>query len=477
LNREVAWFGIVDNEHTCVKESSPAAARLPLKTRFAKAASWVLLGQVLENVLRLGGNLILARLMVPDVFGIMAVASVVHVIVALLADIGVRQAVIQSPNGGKQSLLNTAWTLQILRGFLIWAICLVLSLALHIADAWSIFPTGTVYADPVLPSVIAAVSFSAVLTGFQSMKSASANRAIDLKRLTMIGIAAQIASLCVAIGFGWLTGSLWSFVASGLASAMLSTLLSHVWLRGPADRLAWDRDALHELLRFGRWVFVSSFFYVLAMNGDRVMLGAWATPALLGYYSIAFTLTNVIDSTATRLFTAVSMPALSEIARTAPHRVPNLFFRMRSLTDVVYVGLAGFFFATGAWIIGFLYDSRYAPAGPLLQFLSFSLLFSRYNLVTSVYLALGRPEYQSYVNVVRAVSLFVLVPISYHLFGFEGAIVGIACHTVPTLPLIFWLNSRHRLNNILFEFAVLLMWPVGWAVGHAFISIARNISW
>ncbi|SDJ63712.1 MULTISPECIES: oligosaccharide flippase family protein [Bradyrhizobium] len=456
-----------------MKYSSPHNPRASLKRRFAKAASWVLIGQFTGNLFRLGGNLILARLMAPDAFGIMAVAGVIHVIVALLADIGLRQAVIQSPNGERHSFLDTAWTLQILRGLLIWAACIIASLGLRVAEAWTLFSPNSVYANSILPAMVFAVSFSAVINGFQSMKGVSANRAIDLKHITIIEMIAQISSLCLAIGLSWLTGSVWSFVASGLFSSLTSTTLSHAWLKGRRDRIAWDREALSEFARFGRWVFVSSLFYVLATNGDRLLLGAWATPAMLGYYSIAFALTNVFDSVAARLFGSVSMPALSEIARSEPQRLPRLFWRMRAPFDVVFIALAGFLFAAGPSIVAFLYDARYSSAGSVLSLLSLGLLFSRYNIVIYVYLALGFPKYQSIVNAVRAASLFLLVPMLYSFFGFNGAVLGVACHPLLTLPLIFWFNSKHGLNNLFLEVSVLAAWPIGWGFGYCLTNLLQ----
>src|SRR5262249_50326498 len=150
--------------------------------------------------------------------------------------------------------------------------------------------SGSVYADPVLPAVIAAVSFSAIILGFQSMKPIILNRHLDLKRVTLIELAAQIGGLLVAALLGWVTHSIWSFVAGGLVASALITLFSHVSLRGPLDRFEWDRAALRQLVHFGKWVFLSSAFGVLAMNGDRLLLGAWVDPTILGYYSIAFSI-------------------------------------------------------------------------------------------------------------------------------------------------------------------------------------------
>jgi O-antigen/teichoic acid export membrane protein len=121
-----------------------------------RTGGWILIGYALALILRLLGNLIMTRIFVPDVFGIMAIATVVQVIISLLSDIGLFQAIIQSPNGEKPSLLNTAWTVQALRGCLIWAACIAVAVGLLAANTWGWLPPSSVYANPVLPAVILA---------------------------------------------------------------------------------------------------------------------------------------------------------------------------------------------------------------------------------------------------------------------------------------------------------------------------------
>jgi len=442
-----------------------------LKSRVFRAGGWIVFGQIAAQVLRLGGNLIMTRLLTPDVFGIMAIASIVHVIISLLADIGLRQAVIQSPNGEKRSFLDTAWTLQVIQGWWIWGVCGIAAFGLQVAGTSGWVATDSVYASPVLPAVFAVSSFSAVLRGFQSMKVCVVNRKLDLKRLTQLELLGSILSVILSALFALATHSIWSFVAGGLIAQAIGTLLSYLWFPGPADRFKWDQDALHELMHFGKWIFISSALGVVASNGDRLLLAGWLDPAMLGNYSIALNLVMTFDGAATRLFSDVLMPAMSEVTRQSPERLPALYFRLRWLSDAAFVGMAGFIFAAGEGIVRLLFDIRYAAAGPMLQVLSFILIFSRYGLTQNAYLSLGRPSYITALNLVKLGSLFILLPGLYYLFGVQGAIFGIVFHRLPPLILMFWYNQRHGLNSVLLELTALCIWPLGWLSGTAFVTI------
>jgi hypothetical protein len=107
--------------------------------------------------------------------------------------------------------------------------------------------------------------------------------------------------------------------------------------------------------------------------------------------------------------------------------------------------------------------------------LSFGLLFSRYRLAQKAYVALGHPNHEAITNVVKVVSLFVLVPTLFYAFGIYGAILGIAFHMMPVVPWVFWFNRRHRLNSIRLELTVLGVWPLGWLLGCALVALTRAV--
>jgi O-antigen/teichoic acid export membrane protein len=436
-----------------------------LRARVFRAGSWSLFGHFLTLVLRLGGTLILTRLFTPQLFGILAVSAAVQVAVGLLTDIGLRPAIIQSRNGHDRAFLDTAWTLQIVRGGLIWGVGLIVALCLYMIGRFGLLDGGSLYSDPLLPPIVAATSFTAVILGFQSTKSITAGRDLALGRLIAIELLNSAFNLVAIVLMGWITGSIWSFVIGAWLSGILSVCLSHFWLPGRNNSFAWRPEALKEIGRFGRWVFFSSSISSLAISGDRFLLAGWLSAADVGCYSIASNIASFPDTIAYRMFNNVAMPALSDIVRNQPDRLATLYNRIRFVSDSLLVFLAGAIFASGDWLIGLLYDSRYAAAGPMLQYLSFSLLFARYGVAQSLFISLGKPNYVTVLSIIKVISLFCLTPLLFHLFSIQGAILGISLHMAPTLLAVFWFSRRLGVSNFLFEIAVLLMWPFGWASG------------
>lgn len=415
--------------------------------------------------LRLIGSIILTRIFAPEVFGVLAVLTAISVVVALLTDIGLSQGVIRSANGANQSFLNTAWTIQILRGIVIWIVGCLISVGLYAADNGGFLSHQSVYATPNLPQLIPVAMLNSVILGFQSMKVISASRDLNVKRVIFIELFSQTFHLLATIVLGWATQSIWAYVVSGLLASSLTVFLSHVWLFGAWDRFAWDRKALVELSHFGRWVFLSSAIGAAASNGDRLLLAGWLTAAQLGYFSLASNLASIGEGLAGRLFSVVALPALSEIGRERPEQFSQLYLRLRMVTDSALVAAAGFLFSAGPSIVYVLYDPRYQAAGSFLQLLSFHLIFVRYQLAQSAYFALGRADFVTMLSVTKTASIFVLIPILYYLFGVPGAIVGVAFHMVPSSVLIFLLNRRYQLNSLRLEFLMIAVWVCSYGVG------------
>jgi len=438
-----------------------------------RASGWNFAGYGLGQALRLATNLIMARLLAPEMFGVMSIAMTVIAILFMLSDLGLRQNIMQSRRGDDPVFLDTAWTLQILRGFLLWMVALALSAGLHFANRAGMLPADSAYAAPLLPLVIAVTSLAAVLTGFQSTAVATAHRHFNQKRLMRIELAGQACGLIAMIAIAAISRSVWALVAGALVSTLATTVMSHLYLGGHRNRWCWDRDARGELMGFGRWVFISSAIGVFAANGDRLLLAGFADSHVLGLYSIAALMVGAIANGMNRIFGSVSLAALSEIARNEPSRLGDIYYRFRMPADALLLFLCGLLFAAGQVVIDLLYDPRYRASGGMLEVLALSLFMLRHELSRQLYLALGNPRYGTLISAVQFASLYAVVPLLYLLGGVKAMIWGIALHGLATLPIFHAYNARLGIGDARRELAVLAALPAGFLLGEA-INLVRN---
>ncbi|MGO9823811.1 MAG: oligosaccharide flippase family protein [Steroidobacteraceae bacterium] len=440
-------------------------SRTSLKHRVLNASTWTVAGFGCNQMLRFGSNLLLTRLLVPKMFGVMAVAMLVVIGLGMFSDLGLKPSVVHSRRGNDPVFLNTAWVTQILRGMLLWLFALIASLLIYYANRIGIVPKGTVYADPILPFVVAILSVIAVTSGFESTKLLQASRNLLLKRVAQIEIISQIAAILCMIGWAFIDRSIWALVAGAISSAVVRVILSHTWVPGVPNRWQWDKLAFREIFHFGKWMFLSSILGFLVNSGDRLLLGGLLNSNSLGIYSIAYLIFNSLEQVPMKIMGDVSFPALSEVSRDRPTEFKRSYYRFHVvIASFVYI-CSGVLITSGASLVHLLYDPRYEQAGWMLEILAVALLTVPFRLATQSFLAFGLPHLLSTVIAIRLVTLFVATPIGFYFLGILGALWGIVLSHFSYLPTIILYNVRHKIFDLRTEVYLLPIVPVGMAVG------------
>ena len=432
------------------------------------AGSWSLGGHVLSQVIRLGSNLVLTRLLLPDAFGLLSIVIVLMIGFALFSDLGIGQNIVRSSRGDDPSFLNTAWTVQILRGFVIWAVALLVAAALPVAAAWAWIKPGTVYADPSLPWVIAAFSLTAAISGFTSTKVSTARRHMMLRPIIQIDIIGQLVALVVMVPLAWWSHSIWALVIGSLVSCFVGTVLGHTLLAGQPNKLAWDRTALRDLAGFGKWVFLSSMIGFMVVNGDRLLLGGLIDAQAMGLYTIAFLLVNAVQMVMAMASGNVVFPALSEVMRDRPGDLAATANKFQRVGDLFLVTACGFLIPAGSAIVGLLYDSRYQAAGPMLSILAIGTIGLRYQGIEQCYLAMGKPQVGTITSLLRLLVLYVGLPIGFHYYQFSGALAAIVASQFAGWPAAIYFKLRYRLMDLRVELLAVPPLALGLLLGFAF---------
>lgn len=453
---------------------APSLESSSLKKRVLNAGTWTLISYAFSYAFRLGSNLLMTRLLLPEMFGVMAIAMMVLVGLALFSDVGLKPSVVQNRRGDDPLFLNTAWVIQIARGAVLCSGAVIISSLIALAGQFGLIPHGSVYADPDLPYVIAALSLFSLISGFDSTKSLQASRNLQLAKLTRIDVGSQVVGFVVTVSYAIAFPSIWALVAGTLASAATRTVLTHLSLPGVRNHFAWDRAAYAEIMRFGKWIFLSSVLFFIASNGDRMLLGALIDPTSLGTYSIAFLIFSSIDQVLTKIIVDVSFPALSEVVRGNRAGLRAAYYRFHIAIASGAYFCAGALVFSGNTLISLLYDRRYGQAGWILEILALALFAQPFRTATQTFLALGMARIYFRLHTIRIVTLFIALPAGFYLWGLEGAVYGIVLSYFSSLPWVI----RYAATADLFDWKKELI-PIPAAVlgvlcGEAFVlGVAR----
>ena len=432
------------------------------------AGTWTLVSYAFSYGFRLGSNLLMTRLLLPEMFGVMAIAMMVLVGLALFSDVGLKPSVIQNRRGDDPLFLDTAWVIQIARGTVLWSGGVAVSLLIAMAGRLGLIPAGSVYADPNLPYVIGVLSLFSLISGFESTKSLQVSRNLQLAKLTRLDVGSQVVGFAVTVGYAIALPSIWALVAGTLASAATRTILTHILLPGVRNHFAWDRAAYIEIMRFGKWIFLSSVLFFIASNGDRMLLGALIDPTSLGTYSIAFLIFSSIDQVLTKIIVDVSFPALSEVVRGDRAGLRAAYYRFHiAIASGAYFCAGALIFA-GSALISLLYDKRYEQAGWILEILALALFAQPFRMATQTFLALGTARIYFHLHTIRIITLFVALPAGFYFWGLEGAVYGIVLSYFSSLPWVIKRAASADLLDVKKELVPIPAAVLGMLCGQAF---------
>lgn len=415
-----------------------AVAPASLRGLVLRGSIWTLGGYGATQLLRLGSNLILTRLLFPDAFGLMSLVSVFMQGLQMFSDIGIGPAIIQNKQGDDPKFLNTAWTMQIVRGFVLWMVsCLI---------AW---PVAEFYAEPMLKELLPVVGMTAAINGFQTTAVFTANRRLQLGRLTILRIIHQIVAIVVLVVWAWCHRSVWALAGGGVVTAAIMCPLGFWMMRSHPHRLHWNRESGRNLLRFGRWIFVGTILTFLAGQIDRLVLGKYASMEYLGVYSIALMLVTLPRDVLGKLVTAILFPVLSQCARKEPAR---LTARIRLAREVLLpVGvLAVTGIVLGAPVfISLLYDARYSDAGWIAQWLTVFVWFGILQVTAEqTLLALGETFWLAISNLCKVVSIVVGCAVGFQIGGIAGFVLGMGIGAAAGYLVIQWQLHRRGISLI-----------------------------
>jgi O-antigen/teichoic acid export membrane protein len=386
-----------------------------LRKQVIKGSMQTVLFYGLTQAVRLGLNLALTRLLFEDVFGTMALCFVLLEGIELFSDVGIRPAVIHSKLGDNRSFLNTAWTIQVARGFAIWGIAMAL---------------GPVVAGAYAPkheeitTLMPIVGFAAVLSGCYSTNMLTAMRAMRPAHALMVQFAGQLAMTVVMLLLAWKLRNIYALALGSLVNPLVQLLISHFLLPGERNRLHWNSEHVRSLFRYGRWVFVSTLFTFLARQTDRLVLAGYISEAMFGIYNIALVGQTMAVGLVTQVVEWIAFPAYARTLNEG-RSVQRNFARL-SLTMQLGAGalLAALIVAAPA-LIDLLYPRRYMQAGWMLRILGllgwFSLLEA---CCSSLVKALATNHWMAAGHAVKFGSLLVAIPLGYQLGGVAGALIG-----------------------------------------------------
>lgn len=371
--------------------------------------------------IRLGSNLVLAWLLTPDAFGMAALAVTFFTGLVLMSDVGIGASLIRSHHADVPAFYNTVFTIQLIQGFLLFAICL------FFASQLALF-----YQEPSLYGMIIFGGIGLFLQGARSTSWSVLQRNIQIKRLAVYDLIAQVSGVTATITYAMVKPEPIALIIGFVVSTAITTLISHLIYRHEIrNKLSWDRRAFEEIFHFGKWIFISSTCSFLSQRSDRFILGKLASVEALGVYHVAMMLADLPRFAIHMIAEKLLYPAFAHYARQDIASLRRKYFLIRKillpsmlLTSLIIIIVADSFFF-------YLYKGSYHDAmwmAPcLVAMLWFDLLI---NSMDRVPVALGDSRLLASTWVLILPVKIICAYFGYVYFDIGGFIAGLTVGSI-----------------------------------------------
>jgi O-antigen/teichoic acid export membrane protein len=410
-----------------------------LERKAVKGTIYVVVFYGLSLALRILSSVVLTRLFTPQYFGIITLVTTVLVGLSLFSHIGVHDSVIQSRRGDEPLFLQTAQTIELLRGTGVWILCIAL--------AW---PVARFYHEPRIAMLLPVVGFSCVISGATSPSVLSLTRHMGVGKTSLLELLGQIVAFVVTLVWALIHPSLWALVGGKLASDLVRTIASYFILPELRLRFSLDRECVRELLHFGKWILIGTALTFLAQQSDRLILGKLASTTMLGIYGIAFSLSDLPRQIIMQFSSRVGYPFIAKFASKPRKEYRAILLKYR--LPVLAVGALGLIIAisVGDEVILHVYDHRYHDAAWMIGILAIGLWHTTlYSTLAPSILALSKSHYNAIGNLIYCIALFTLIPLGYHYYAMPGAVAAVAFGDLPVYLVVQYSACREKVGTLL----------------------------
>lgn len=373
--------------------------------KILKGAAQTFSGQILGQVFSLLRNLIVARLLIPEDFGVAATFAVTLSALDMMSDLSFHKMMVQAKEGQDPVFQKVMHTLNFLRG-------LVIALMLFFSAGW----IANVFDIPEAKSSYQLLALAPLIRSFLHLDIYRYQRDLSFSSEVKITVASQLAGLIVAVVLTYMTRHYDAVLWAVLAQATIFTLGSH-WVAERPFRLGITRQYARQAWDLGWPLMVNGMIIMLATQADRILVGAQLGLTSLAIYTVATLLVNTTGFLLTKLTSTLGLPWLSSVQTTRDiyeTRYDLLGHMIGVVTILSFVPLA----LIGADIIYLLFGENYAVEHTLMGWLSLAaaLRYMRCRMNNAAF-AVGDSKNLMLSNMVRISGLLLAVVAVYQGLG------------------------------------------------------------
>jgi O-antigen/teichoic acid export membrane protein len=403
---------------TSLDDDDPSGPAKPERGVYRSAATAVVIAWSLR-LIGLMSVLVLARILTPRDFGIVALAMSVLALVDIFSALGLRQALLRIAEPVRTHY-DTAWTIQLL------VLCFLAALLVALAPAAAAF-----YDEPILATLIAVLAGCFVIDGLANIGVIDFERHFDFGRDLRMRLSVRLLSFAVTLAAALILQNYWALVIGTVMHSVLNATASYIF---HPFRPRFSLAKRHELLGVSLWMFLASAAQTVQNQFEKIVVGRVSSRNVMGYYAVSRDLSSIFTeeiATALNRVTFVTTARMCRPLSADPDRLPSMLGAYGLIAAPLGFGLA----ATADGALPLLLGSQWTGAALLLSILAPACsLYAVSKLIVVTLQASGDARLAALLSIAGAASLvMVTVTIALNGYGASGVAYGALVSTAALL--------------------------------------------
>lgn len=378
-----------------------------LAKQAGNALIWKGIQRAGANIIFLVRLLILARILLPEDFGLLAIAMTAIGFLSKITDFGMLPALVQHSQVTDQHY-NTAWSVGVVRAMTITGVVILASPLI-----------AEIFAQPHAADIIRVLAVLPLIEAVASIKVADLHRKLQFRSLAIAKLLDALTNTFVAIALAPSIG-VWALVAGTLSGPLVYMVMSYV-LAPHRPRLSIDLDAARPLIRYGRWIFLTSLIAISGSAVLRVIISRQLGAAELGLYFLAAKLAFFPAGVTNEIVGDVAFPVYARL-KAEIGEAARAFRTMFSGMLVVLTPVCVLMIVLAPSLISNVLGPRWAGTLPLIRLLAVVCVIGVVaDAAVPVLKGLGQPHKYAALEGVQTLFLIIFAWIFTKHFGLTGA--------------------------------------------------------
>lgn len=395
--------------------------------KMARGALWMVLLTFVTRALGLVSMLILARLLTPADFGIVAMALSFIFLAELMSAFGFDVALIHNQDA-TEAHYNTAWTFKVALGLLIFLLMLTAA-----------GPIASFYNQPDVFWVVCALAVGPLIVASENIGVVAFRKDLDFHKEFAFQISRKLIGFAVTVPLALWLGNYWALVAGTLASNLAGTVASYL-VHPFRPRFSLAQAA--SLFGFSKWMFLNNVCGLLKERLSDFVIGRLSGPAALGIYNISYEFSHLPTTEIGAPINRALLPGFAKL--TEPAAVQSAYSNALGMLAIVAMPAAAGILAVAPYFVAVLLGVKWIDGVPLMEILSISgaiLMFQA--SICSVLIAKGHPAAVTRTNALFVALLVGFLALLATRFGSVGAAYATLATTSLTMPAYLYQLRRH----------------------------------